>query len=94
VGEDSTQWEAWGALIRIQTQTGRTTVARVTLERARRAGLPRPTLRAHEALMAALSGDSEAARRALVEVPETAIRDDPTLADVVRVVQELLARSP
>ena len=94
VGEDSTQWEAWGALIRIQAQTGRTTVARATLERARRAGLPLPALRAHEALMAALSGDSEAARRALAEVPETAIRDDATLADVVRVVQGMLARSP
>ena len=50
-----------------------------------------PTLRAHEALLAALSHDREGAERALADIPQDAIRRDPTLADVVRVVKNLLA---
>jgi hypothetical protein len=75
-------------------QAGQLAAAESTLAGARRAGLPAPMLRAHEALLAVLSHRPEDARRALAEVPEQAIASDPTLADVVGVVRRMLAQQP
>ena len=81
---------AWGALIRLQVQSGRLAAAESTLAGARRAHQPLPMLRAYEALLAVLSRRPEDARRALAEVPEQALASDPTLAEVVSVVKRLL----
>jgi Tfp pilus assembly protein PilF len=89
-GEDAVA--AWGALIRVRAQRGHIREARATLERARGAGLPRTSLRVYQALLAALEGDAPAAQRALADVPEGALTSDPTLAEVVRVTREVLAR--
>jgi tetratricopeptide (TPR) repeat protein len=85
---------AWGALIRAQIQLGRRAAAESTLDRARAAGMSGPTLRAHEALLAAIAGRRAEAERALADVPPGAIATDPTLADVVRVTRGLLGKTP
>jgi tetratricopeptide (TPR) repeat protein len=82
----------WAALIRVQVQSGRLEDARRTLGRAQAAGIPRAASRAYEALLAVLSGDADAAERALAEVPPDALSSDQTLADVVRIVRERLKR--
>jgi len=92
VKERPSSSEAWGALIRLQVQGGRLAQAESTLAGARRAGLPPPMLRAHEALLAVLSRRPDDARRALAEIPELAIANDPSLAEVVGVVRKLLAQ--
>jgi len=84
--------EAWGALIRLQVQQGELPAARLSLERARAGGLTEPALHAHEALVFAASGDRQAAEAALARVSPAAEAADPTLADVVRVTRQLLAR--
>ena len=60
------------------------------LEAAREAGLPGPTLHAHEALVAAARGDRAGAARLLDQVPAEAIATDPTLAEVVRVTRRIV----
>jgi tetratricopeptide (TPR) repeat protein len=84
---------AWGDLVRVQIQAHRLSEARATLEEARRAGLPRPELRAHEALLDALGGDVAGAERALADVPREALARDPALAEVVGLTRSLLDRS-
>ncbi len=85
---------AWGALIRAQVQLGRLAAAESALVRAEAAGLPLPTLRAHQALVEILAGRRDAAERALGEVPESAIASDPVLADVVQVARRALGKTP
>jgi tetratricopeptide (TPR) repeat protein len=84
------QVDGWAGLIQTQIQARRLADARSTLERARRSGLPLVYQRAYEALLAALTGDAAAARRALAEIPADATQGDPTLADVVRVTHGVL----
>jgi tetratricopeptide (TPR) repeat protein len=86
--------DAWGALIRAQVQLGRLAAAESTLARAETAGLPRPSLQAHRALVEILAGHGEAAERALSEVPEEAIAADSVLADVVQVARRALKGLP
>jgi tetratricopeptide (TPR) repeat protein len=91
VAQDPSLTSAWGALLRVQAQSGDLEAARATLERARAAGLSANEKRAYEALLAALQGDRAAAERALGQVPASAIAADPTLADVIRVTNAILA---
>lgn len=93
VAGDPGLFDAWGALIRVRVQRHEIGEARSALEQARAAGFPHDALRAHEALIAAVLGDSAAARRALAEVPAAALIADPSLADVVRVTRGLLDRA-
>ena len=67
--------------------------ARAALDQARAAGIPLSPLRAHEALLDALAGDTAAARSALADVPASAMTADPSIAEVVRATHDLLARS-
>jgi hypothetical protein len=77
-------------LIRLQLQARRLDEATATMRRAQDAGLPLATVRAHEAFIAALRGDDPTARAALAQVPESAIREDPTVADVVNLTRGML----
>jgi tetratricopeptide (TPR) repeat protein len=94
VEADPSLHAAWAALIRTQIQRQDLKAARATLARARRAGLPEPTVLGHEALIDALSGDANGARDALAKIPEQSIRTDASLADVVQITRRLLARGP
>ena len=86
---------AWTALVRLQTQAGQRSRARESLERAKAAGLPRAEADVYEALLAAVEGDLARARMLLAGVPEAALRSDPVLADVARIVEQRTgARSP
>jgi tetratricopeptide (TPR) repeat protein len=85
---------AWGALIRAEVQLGRRAAAESSLVRADEAGLPRPYLRAHEALVDILGGRRDAAARALAQVPADAIAADPVLQDVVQVARRALGITP
>ena len=93
VGKDPTRFDAWGALVRVRAQLGRLPAARAALDQARAAGIPLSPLRAHEALLDALAGDTAAARSALADVPASAMTADPSIAEVVRATHDLLARS-
>jgi tetratricopeptide (TPR) repeat protein len=92
VAADPNLTAAWGALIRAQVQLGRGAAAESSLVRAEAAGLPLPSLRAHEALVHILAGRREAAERALAQVPEDAIASDAVLADVVQVARRALGK--
>ena len=72
--------DAWTALIRIQVERGEVARAAATLAAAAAAGLAGVDLHAHEALVAAASGDREGASRALEQVPESALRGNPSIA--------------
>lgn len=86
---------AWAALIRLQTQDGRGAEARESLDRAKAAGLTRTETDVYEALLAAVDGDLARARTLLAGVPEAALRSDPVLADVARIVEQRIGpRSP
>jgi len=93
VASDPALYDAWGALVRARAQLGRVSGARAALDQARAAGIPLPSLRAHEALLDALDGDTAGARTALADVPASAVTADPSLAEVVRATKDLLARS-
>ncbi len=93
-GIDPRLHDAWGALIRLQIQSRRLDEAARSLKAAERAGLPVPSLRAHEAFMSAVRGDVRGARSALAQVPEAATRTDPTLADIVSITRRLIERPP
>lgn len=82
---------AWGGLIRIQVQLGRTEQARESFVRARAAGLSGPAVHAYEALFAALSHDVVAAEAALRRIPEPSLRSDPDLAEVVAVTRRIMS---
>jgi tetratricopeptide (TPR) repeat protein len=90
VAADPTLTGSWGALIRAQVQLGRRAAAESSLVRAEAAGMPLPTLRAHEALVDILAGRRDAAERALAQVPAEAIASDAVLADVVQVARRAL----
>ena len=90
VQADPRLYDAWGALVRLDIQARRLSRAESTLARARAAGLPLATLRAHEALIAAMRGDVTGARQALSEVSDEAMTADPTVADVVNTTRRLL----
>ncbi len=92
VQADPSLHAAWAALIRTQIQRQNLKAARATLARARRAGLPEPTVLGHQALIDALSGEANGAREALARIPEGALRTDASLADVVQITRRLLAR--
>jgi tetratricopeptide (TPR) repeat protein len=79
---------AWTALIRLQVQSGRLSQARASMDRAKAAGLTRTEADVYEALLAVMEGDLASARTLLAGVPEAALRSDPVLADVARIVRE------
>jgi hypothetical protein len=84
-------YEAWGGLIRVQVQLGRTEQARDSFMRARAAGLPAPATHAYEALFAALAHDPPAADRALGQIPQSSLDADPALAEVVAATRRILS---
>ena len=92
VRADPNQSSAWGELIRADVQLGRLAAAESSLVRAEAAGMQRPYLRAHEALVDILAGRRAAAERALADVPQEAITADAVLADVVEVARRALGR--
>jgi len=83
-------FEAWSGLIRAQVEGGELPAAAASLQRAKQAGLPAPASDAYQALLAALAHDRASAERALAAVPEAAIVQDPSLAEVVRITRRLL----
>jgi len=91
VHSDPRLYEAWGGLIRVQVQLGRTQEARETFARARAAGLPEPPTHAYDALFAALSHDAAAAEEALRQIPQSSLDADASLAEVVAVTRRILA---
>jgi tetratricopeptide (TPR) repeat protein len=82
--------EAWGALVRVQAQVGKTRAARASLAQAREAGLPNSSFYAHLAFLAAVDGERALARQSLSRVPVAALRADASLADVARLARELM----
>jgi hypothetical protein len=64
--------------------------ARAALEHGRAAGWSGPAYDAHSALVLAGEGNGPAARRLLAGIPPAALASDPVLADVVRVIHQLL----
>ena len=93
VRADPHLYDAWGALIRVRGQLGMLGQAQAALDQARAAGMPLASLRAHEAFIAALEGETAAARQALAEIPGSAAANDAVIADLVRVTREVLARA-
>ena len=72
------------------TTVNDTALARKTLERAAQTGMSPHVLLVHQALVAAASGDSAAARHALDQVPLSATENDPTLSSVVAWTRQIL----
>jgi tetratricopeptide (TPR) repeat protein len=92
LSRDGTQFDAWGALMRLQIQREDYTTARATLERARAAGLPQPESDAYGAFLDALEGHRAKAAERLARVPQSAIDADRALAEVVAWTRRVLAR--
>jgi tetratricopeptide (TPR) repeat protein len=84
--------DGWTALLRVEVEQGKIAEARRSLERAKQAGLSGPSLEIHEALVLALEGHSDGARRRLAKVDESALGGDERLRDVMNVVRGLLSR--
>jgi Tfp pilus assembly protein PilF len=87
---DAKQSGAWMALVRVQVQRGNLGRARETLARASQAGIPDYLLKAHQALVDASLGNRDAARRALEQVPPSAVVGDRTLSTVIATTRRLL----
>jgi tetratricopeptide (TPR) repeat protein len=92
VRENPAAYAAWGALVRVQVQTGRLPEAHRSLERARAANLPPADTHAYAALLAVITGDRARAEAELARVSESAPASDPTLGEVVRIVRQRLGR--
>jgi tetratricopeptide (TPR) repeat protein len=82
---------AWGALVRLQAQSGRVAAARATLDEGMRAGWRGTAAELHASLVLALEGRTAEARRRLGAIDPAAIRRDPALADLEGVVRRRLA---
>lgn len=87
---DSRLFGGWAALVRVQVQRGELADARASLARAEALRMPRPTLLAHTALVAAASGDAARAREALAQIPPEALAGDRLLGTVVEMAREKL----
>ncbi|MCC6348585.1 MAG: tetratricopeptide repeat protein [Candidatus Eisenbacteria bacterium] len=83
---------AWGALVRLQCQTGRVGEARQSFDAAVRLGWSGSAKMLHEALVLELENHDSEARRVLARVDEAEVRSDPTLSDLRRVIRDLMDR--
>ena len=81
---------SWGALVRIQCQTGRIEEARRTLEAGIQSGWSGPARLLHEALVLTLEHRVEEARALVARVDQTQVLADPTLSDVMRILRDLM----
>jgi len=91
VAADQTHYGAWGALVRIQIERGEWAAAESSLARAGAAGMPRPALLAHEALLYANSGDAARARRALDALSPADVASDRLLEGLADAARRRLA---
>jgi tetratricopeptide (TPR) repeat protein len=91
IGVDASLRESWVGWIRVEIQRGRLDTAAALIERARRSSISPPTLDSYEALILALRGDADGARRLLARVPAHTERD-PAVAEAVRMTRERLPR--
>lgn len=92
LARDGTQYDAWGALMRLQVQRDDLTGARSSYDHARAAGLPQPEADAYGAFLDALAGRRQEAAERLARVPQAAIDADPSLAEVVKWTRLVIAR--
>jgi tetratricopeptide (TPR) repeat protein len=90
IDKDARLYGAWAALIRVQVQRREDALARETVERAAQTGMSPHVLLVHQALVAAASGDSATALRALERIQISAIENDPTLVRVVAWTRQIL----
>jgi len=92
VAREPSRYDVWAALVRLRAQAGRKGEALAALQSGRAAGWQGPGYDAHAALVLALEGHLDDARRLIAQVPAAAAASDPALADVVRVVQRLVGK--
>jgi tetratricopeptide (TPR) repeat protein len=90
VAEDGSQFDAWGALIRLQIQRHDVAAARATLARARARGLGQAAADTYQALLEAMSGNTSAARVLLARVPQQSLDADPALREVASWIHQLI----
>ena len=90
---DERQYGAWGALVRIQIERGKWASAESSLALAESAGLPRPALLAHRALLYAASGDTARARGALDELRPGELAGDHLLSGIAAAARRMLGRA-
>lgn len=83
---------AWGALIRIELQSGDAAGADSALALAAQAGWDDDAARLHHALVLAVRGDREGARAVRARVDGAVISADATLLDVDRMLMQVLER--
>jgi Tfp pilus assembly protein PilF len=90
VAADGSQFDAWGALIRLQVQRRDVAAARASLEHARARGLGAATADTYQALLEAMSGNAVAARTLLARVPPQSIDADPALREVASWIHRII----
>jgi thioredoxin-like negative regulator of GroEL len=88
---DPSNYEAWGALVRVELQAGRAAAAESVLDVASRAGWSDDAATLHKALARAARGDFDGARRLRAGVSATVIAGDPVLEDVNALLDRMLA---
>ena len=89
---DPAAGDAWGALVRLEVQTGRIAAAESALVAGEAAGWGDDGARLHRALVLALRGDRDGARATRAGVSPASLAAHPALADVDRVIERLLTR--
>jgi len=89
---DPASGDAWGSLVRLEAQAGRTAAAESALVAGEAAGWSDDGARVHRALVLALRGDRAGAAAARAGVSPASLAAHPAWADVDRVVERLLAR--
>jgi tetratricopeptide (TPR) repeat protein len=89
---DPASGDAWGSLVRLEAQAGRTAAAESALVAGEAAGWLDDGARIHRALVLALRGDRAGAAAERAGVSPTSLAAHPAWADVDRVVARLLAR--
>ena len=92
VAREPGRTDLWGALVRLQVQAGHVPAARAWLARGRAAGWSGPAYDAHESLLLFTEGRRDDARAAFARVPRGAAGLDPPTAQVVRWLEQQLAR--
>ena len=90
VAQDGSQFDAWGALIRLQVQRKDVAAALATLSAARARGLGQAAADTYQALLEAMSGNASAARTLLARVPQQSLDADPALKEVAMWVQRIV----
>jgi len=90
VAQDGAQFDAWGALIRLQVQRKDVAAARATLAAARARGLGQAAADTYQALLEAMSGSASTARTLLARVPQQSLDADPALKEVAAWVQRIV----